>query len=108
MNFVNRAAIVVRPKEPFFDWARSLEGGVPENTKPWSSVYLVDRDAKDDAKKIVSRNYSAIFEEQLEGWLRVPDEWPAPRTLALFEKWFDAQVADLVLDLSYRPLRHDE
>ena len=42
MNSVNRVAIVVRPKTPFVDWARSLEGGLPESTEAWTSVYLIE------------------------------------------------------------------
>jgi hypothetical protein len=47
MHSINRTAIVVRPKPLFFDWARSLEGGLPESTEVWTSVYLVPA-AEDD------------------------------------------------------------
>jgi hypothetical protein len=108
MNSINRAAIVVRPKTPFFDWARALEGGLPENTQTWTSVYLVPADENDQPDKIVRRCFGQIFEEQLEAWHRVEDDWPTPRTFSLFQQWFDADVVDLVFDLSDEPIEHDD
>ena len=108
MHSINRAAIVVRPKTPFFDWARALEGRLPESTQAWTSVYLVPADDKDQPEKIVRRHFGQIFEEQLEAWHRVEDEWPTPRTFSQFQQWFDADVVDLVFDCSDEPIEHDD
>jgi len=108
MYSINRAAIVVRPKKPFFDWARSLEGGLPENTEAWCSVYLGEAAENDEPVEVLRRHFAAIFDEQLASWYRVVDDWPAPRPFALFEQWFDAEVIDLVFDLSEESPKHDE
>ncbi len=108
MYSINRAAIVLRPKKPFFDWARSLEGGLPESTEAWCSVYLAEAAENDEPDEILRRHFAPIFEEQLASWHRVVDDWPAPRTFALFQQWFDAEVVDLVFDLSEEPPKHDE
>ncbi len=108
MYLINRAAIVVRPKTPFFDWARSLEGGLPERAEAWYSVYLVEAAETDDPTKLLRRHFAAIFEEQLASWHRVVDDWPSPRTFAMFQQWFDAEVVDLVFDFSKRPIERDE
>ena len=108
MNSINRAAIVVRPKTPFFNWARSLEGGLPESTEAWESVYLVEAAENEEATCILRRCFASIFEEQLEGWHRDPDDWPKQRNIALFQDWFDADVVDLVFDLSEGPIEHDD
>ena len=108
MHSINRAAIVIRPKAPFFDWARSLEGGLPESAEAWTSVYLVPADESDQPDKIVRRCFGQIFEEQLETWHRIEDDWPTPRTFSLFQQWFDADVVDLVFDLSEEPIEHDD
>ena len=86
MNPINRAATVVRPKTPFFDWARSLEGGLPEATEAWTAVYLVEAAEDEKPSRILPRCFAAIFEEQLEGWHRVSDNWPTPRTLSVFQR----------------------
>ncbi len=108
MNSINRAAIVVRPKAPFFEWARSLEGGLPETTEPWTSVYLVDAGETEEPSRILRRCFASIFEEQLNGWHCDMDDWPQPRTAAMFREWFEVEVVDLVFDLNDGPIEHDE
>jgi len=108
VNSINRAAIVVRPKAPFFEWARSLEGGLPETTEPWTSVYLVAAGEKEEPSRVLRRCFALIFEEQLEAWHRDINDWPTPRTLASFGEWFEVTVVDLVFDLSEGSIEHDE
>lgn len=108
MYSVNRAAIVVRPKSPFFDWARSLAGGLPKSTQAWTSVYLVPADEIDQPEMHVRQCFGQIFEEQLEAWHRLQSAWPTPRTFSLFQQWFEAEMVDLVFDLSDEPIDHDD
>ncbi len=108
MNSINRAAVVVRPKAPFFEWARSLEGGLPETTEPWTSVYLVDARENEEPSHILRRSFASIFEEQLEAWHQDIDDWPHRRTMATFGEWFEAEIVDLVFDLKDGPIEHEE
>jgi hypothetical protein len=108
MHSINRAAIVVRPKPPFFDWARSLEGGLPKSTEAWTSVYLMPASEGDQPEEIMRQCFEEIFEEQLEGWHRDADAWPTPRTFSLFQDWFDVEVVDLVFDISEEPIEPDD
>ena len=108
MRSVNRVAIVVRPKPAFFDWARSLEGdslGIPEI---WCSAYLVDEIDEVNLQSILKRHFRDIFEEQLGSWITDDTLWPSRRTFEMFEEWFEAVVADMVLDLSETEIIHDE
>lgn len=108
MHSINRAAIVVRPKRPFFDWARSLEAALPESTEAWTSVYLVAAHEVDQPMEILRRCFESIFEEQLEAWHRDVDAWPTPRTFSLFEQWFEVEIVDMIFDLSEEPIEHDD
>jgi hypothetical protein len=36
------------------------------------------------------------------------DDWPKLRTIGLFQEWFDAEVVELVIDLSERLIEHDD
>jgi hypothetical protein len=83
-------------------------GGLREGTKPWTSVYLVEYPDDDDVTKVVRRHFAEMFEEQLQSWHLVVDDWPAPRTFAMFQKWFEVDVAEPVFDLSDRPIEPDE
>jgi len=108
MNCINRAAVVVRPKAPFFDWARTLEGGLPNSVKPWTSVYLFEIPDDDDFDTVVRERFLEVFEEQLESWHLVVDHWPAPRTYAMFEQWFDFEIAEPVRDLDESDIEHED
>jgi len=108
VNSINRAAVVVRPKAPFFDWARSLEGGLPEATEAWTSVYLVEAGEDEEPSVVLRRCFASIFEEQLVAWHRDMEDWPKPRTMATFRDWFEANVVDLVFDLCDGPIEHDD
>jgi hypothetical protein len=108
MRSVNRIAIVVRPKPAFFEWLRSLEGP-PINVEPWCSVNLVAAPEDEPPEKTLRRHFSDVFEEQLFGWTTEEAEWPPRRTLALFQKWFDVSIGDIVFDLSVnKPLEYDD
>jgi hypothetical protein len=105
MRLVKRAAVTVTPKQPYIDWANSLdENGVKigEDFQPERHVYLIG-DVSDvfpfDRDVIVRPYFKAIFEEELNGWHRRELEWPSRRTYATFLAWFEVEVHSMVLDL---------
>ena len=49
-----------------------------------------------------------VFEEQLTAWHCDIEGWPKPRTIAVFQTWFGAQVVDLVFELSEGPIEHGD
>jgi hypothetical protein len=109
MRSINRVAIVVRPKPAFFEWARTLDCAKIDSPVNWTSVYLVDASDDEAPEKTLQRHFKQVFEEQLESWHTRNADWPSPRTFAMFQEWFDAEIGDLVLDLSDdEPLEHDE
>ncbi len=49
-----------------------------------------------------------IFEEQLNGWYRVPSSWPSRRDLDAFDRWFEWSFHSMVVDLCDDPLLKEE
>ncbi len=110
MEFMNRMALVVRPKHLYIDWADSFDDGGPkyDPDQHQAKVFLIDEVADTrDIKKVVRRYWQAIFEEELNSWMRDPDVWPQRRTLKVFLEWFDVEVCDVVLDLGKGPIDYD-
>ncbi len=110
MEFVNRTALVVRPKQPYIDWADSFDDGGPKYDPDHhqAKVFLIDEvEDTRDIKKVVRRCWQAIFEEEINSWMRDPDVWPQRRTLKVFLEWFEVEVCDVVLDLGRGPIDHD-
>lgn len=109
MRSINRVAIVVRPKPAFFEWAETLDGEKIEAPEAWSSVYLVEASEDDEPEETLQRHFKQVFEEQLGSWHTRKADWPLPRTFAMFQEWFDAEIGDLVFDLSDdEPIEYDE
>lgn len=107
MRIVNRVAISVVPKEPFMAWMRAIAGNAPEadaSADEFATIYLVDERDVFDPQKLLRKHYAMIFEEQLDSWHRDETAWPSRRTFAMFCKWFDATVAEMVWDLGKQPL----
>ena len=81
---INRSAIVVKPKKPFFDWLNCLYPEHPINKKEEANIYLVEE--KDDNKAIekwVSKNFDQLFQNELNDWHTDENDWPQKRTYQL-------------------------
>jgi len=107
---INRSAITIRAKQPFMDWLRGLPDPVgPEitlasvNNEPY--VYLLpEYGDSDEQDELLAQFLDVIFENELKAWWIVEEDWPNPRDLALFKKWFDIQSHTIVEDLADLPL----
>jgi hypothetical protein len=104
MRRVKRTAVIVNPKQPYIDWANSLEdGGVKlgEDYTPEHTIYLVEdmTGYLIDKEEIIKPHFAFIFEEELNGWHRLESNWPAKRDLATFLDWFEVEIHSMVLDL---------
>jgi hypothetical protein len=99
---VNRAAALLVPKMPFFDWLRSLPDPMdlsPATYEEYSTVYLVPEFEDDVEKRVVlERSFTTLFEEVLVGWWTVEDDWPDTRDYKIFTDWFDVKMYSMVLD----------
>ena len=111
---INRSAITVRAKQPFFDWLRSL----PDRAKPdltldevneEPKVYLLpEYDLQDEREELLEGCCDIVFENQLYEWWTDEDQWPAPRHLGLFLEWFEVEFHSRIFDLTDAPLFDDE
>ena len=106
--FVNRSAVVVRPKQPYLDWATELDETPTEQTealKHSCTVYLAPEVVRSgQLDRWVRRNCPAIFEHELWAWCRDADAWPEDRGHRAFRAWFSVAVTELVIDLGREPI----
>ena len=107
---LNRTALIVRPKEPFIEWARSIDddGALPTADRE-QTVYLVpDFDDDRGFQHVLKQVWAEIFERELEGWYIDETLWPQDRTLAMFKRWFSIEYHTVIEDLCAWPLEDDE
>lgn len=112
MKLVNRAAFVVRFKEPYVQWAAGLDPGdadVADDLRGYVSVFLVPEDPSGREETAPIGDYfSEIFEYELEAWCADDTLWPAERDLDTFFAWFDVVGESMVFDLGAGKLRSVE
>lgn len=107
---LNRAVLIVRPRQPFLDWAAQLDdSGLVPNVEGEQTVYLIPQfDDDDEAQKVLGRVFAEVFERELFDWHTDEAAWPQKRTLALFRKWFTIELHSVVDDLCDYKLVDDE
>lgn len=110
VRLLNRAAVVVQPREPFLSWLRFADSDGADlalaDLRRDPSIYLLPECDDDEALAVVlERKFQEIFEDQLRGWIDEPDLWPDPLTFDRFRDWFDISFHSMVADLVERPIR---
>ena len=104
MRRVKRTAVIVIPKQPYIDWANSMDDvKIDDHPSPEHTIYLcLVEDITDyvvDAVEMIKPHFEFIFEEELNSWHRLESDWPRNRDLATFLEWFEIQIHSLVIDL---------
>ena len=110
---INRTAIVIIPGRPFLDWLQRADPTSGElslqDLRREPTIYLLPEcENEEEARKFLEDVCGGIFEEQLNGWYRVPSSWPAHRDLNAFDDWFEWSFHSVIVDLCHgRLLRED-
>src|SRR5687768_12695701 len=104
---LNRAAILLRYKEPAVRWINETSiarghGSIPlAEANQERTVYLIsdeEADTADTVERWVQANYLALFEAELEGWYTDVDLWPEDRSLEKFKEWFEVECHSMIVD----------
>ena len=106
MELINRSAIIVVPAQPFLDWLHQVDPTSSHLTladlRREPAIYLVaECESKDEALDGLRDGIRRMFEEQLDGWYRVPATWHT------FLCWFECSFHSMIFDLGTDRLRHE-
>ena len=108
MNGINRGAITIVPKDPFYDWVDSTDPQHPFPREMKSfNTYLIEDDFVEE-EKMIKKYFKQIFENELLGMWTDPNDWPKVRSFKVFKEWFDYYVSGLVMDLRRRGITYDD
>ncbi len=107
---LNRAALIVRPKQPFLDWATGLDdSGLVPDVDGEKTVYLIPEfESDEEGLRVLKRVYAEIFERELDGWHTDPSAWPQKRDFKTFQQWFSIELHSVVEDVVDDALVDDE
>ena len=106
---INRSAILVRPQQPYLDWASSLDDeDLLDASETEQTVYLVPPfEDEEQADEVLAECWEPIFDNELFGWHTNEADWPQDRTLEMFFDWFEVEIDSVVLDLVDAPILSD-
>lgn len=111
---INRAALIVRLKEPFIKWINEAD---PLDTRSKISlveanedrtVYLIDDSEADHVDEWVALNFRQLFECELEDWYSDPELWPKEITREVFDEWCELECHTVVIDTVGGEITDDE
>jgi hypothetical protein len=98
---LNRSVVIVRPKQPYLDWAAGLDNSeIVLDPNDEQTVDLIPSYG-DEAEvwEILATLHPAIFESELYGWHTDEAAWPKGRDFAMFKEWFHIELHSVVEDL---------
>ena len=106
MNVINRAVVVIKPRQPYLDWASSLPGPADDVTldelrADCTAILIPDFDDPAEAEAFIAAMADDLFTMALDAWDRDPRTWPVNRTYDTFREWFDVEIHSIVFDACY-------
>jgi hypothetical protein len=109
----NRTAVVISAKEPFLEWLHAVDPTSHHltladlNQDP--TIYLLsEAQDEEEANASLAEVCEEIFEDQLDGWFRVPELWPRDLSLGAFQQRFEYRIDLMIVDLCDAPLLNEE
>ena len=110
---INRAAIILKYKEPFLRWMNEADPNVGdpsvtmENAHDDRNVYLIGDEDGENFEKWISANCKTLFENELEDWYTDESLWPKKRDKKTFNEWFTVECHTVILDTVGDPIEDD-
>ena len=111
-RFLNRCAVIVTPKTPFWDWVKKsgdIDEPLSTEVNEESNIYLIPGyETEDDIDLAIERhlvqNYEDIFVSELEAWYTDPETFPKI-TYEMFNEWFTVSSHTMIFDTVEKPLK---
>jgi hypothetical protein len=111
---INRAAVIVRLKEPFIQWineADPLDSRTKltyEEANEDRTVYLIDDGEAEHIEEWIALNFMQLFESELEDWYTEPSLWPKNINRELFDAWCELECHTVIVDTVGEDIIDDE
>lgn len=107
---INRNAVLIIPKQPFFDWANAVFPEDPTTADHYSeyNTYLIAEESfQGNAKEALDGYWEYIFESELFDISTEDKDWPEELTWELFTTFFNVHFSSVVTDLEDNPFYLD-
>lgn len=115
MKTVNRGIAILKAKQPYLDWTRSLPeaGDGPgvslDDLNDDCMTFLVPEYGDNaQALEFIFKNSKLILEMEFESWDTREELWPKNRDRKLLKKMFDVEIHSQVIELMRSPIEVEE
>lgn len=106
---INRNAILVKAKKPFYDWINYVDPAFPVVDNDEGTTYLIKEiDTREKIESWLKRNFDKIFVNELNNFHTDENDWPQKRTFKIFNEWFMVEISTLIVDLLQTPIVKEE
>ncbi len=111
---LNRAALILRYKQPFVDWINGVDPSPQSHPLTLAevneehTVYLVEVEDEDELAEWLVGHHQELFEEELNGWYMDPGLWPRVRSLKMLREWCSFELHTVVVDTGGSPIEDNE
>ena len=103
MFIINRSVAIIKPKQPFVDWANSVvdedeQHSISDFSTDCSVILLPVVDSDEDAEALIKNMFQDLFELELSSWIVIDEMWPENITYTMFMEWFSVEFHSMVFD----------
>lgn len=102
----HKSIVIIRPKQPFVDWANQLPDSKEtqvtlDSLKDDNTAILIPPyDDETEARRSIRKYWEELFKQELYGWCTNEDWWPKNRTKKMFWQWFAVEFHSMVYDIN--------
>jgi hypothetical protein len=112
MFLINRSVAIIKPKQPYIDWANSVvdedeQYSVDDFSTDCSVILLPVVDSDEHAEVFIKEMFQDVFEMELLSWMADDEIWPENITYKMFQEWFDVEFHSMVFDLFQDDIEKD-
>ncbi len=112
MYFVDRSAALIKPKQPFLDWLKSVEENELDITLAQlqceCNMFLIPPyNTPEEAVAYIDEIYLDLFKIELSGWYEDPAVWPEDMSLQAFWEMFEISFHSMVIDTQEAEIQND-
>lgn len=105
LETVNRNAILIKAKKPFYDWIHFVDPEFDVRPNEEGTLYLIkELNTKVKIENWLKKNYDQLFRNELSDYHTDMNDWPQKRTFRIFKEWFEVEISSMIVDLVDKPL----
>ena len=108
MKVLDRSAVIIRPKQPYVDWANSTgpyNESLDDLSKQGRVVLVPEASSREEALARIAVLAEELFRMELEAWQPGKAGWPRRLDFETFSEWFEIEVQLMVIDSSDQPIQ---